>query len=154
MIFAWKRRPDISVANCIAGSSIFIDDWTETNIIVPLANILRSNNYAVGPVLETLFKSAHFYDPLSMGCMIKSPIDYVVGMARTFGLGYPTDVVTKYKVTNYMMAQAAAMQQDLADPPSVAGWQAYYQSPQFYQTWINSDTLRGGRTQIARADRI
>jgi uncharacterized protein (DUF1800 family) len=118
-----------------------IDDWTETNIIVPLANILRSNNYAVGPVLDTLLKSAHFYDTASMGCMIKSPIDIAVGIARGFGMGYPTDLETKYKVYSYMVTQAAAMQQDLGDPPSVAGWSAYYQTPQFYQTWINSDTL-------------
>ena len=118
-----------------------IDEWAETNIIVPLANILRSNNYDVLPVVQTLLKSAHFYDPLSMGCMIKSPVDFATGMARVFGMGYPADIVTAYKVYNYMVTQAAAMQQDLGDPPSVAGWSAYYQSPQFYQVWINSDTL-------------
>jgi len=118
-----------------------IDEWTETNIIIPLANILRSNNYAVLPVLQTLLRSAHFYDPLSMGCMIKSPVDFATGIARVFGLGYPTDAVTAYKVYNYMVTQAAAMQQDLGDPPAVAGWPAYYQTPQFYETWINSDTL-------------
>ena len=30
---------------------------------------------------------------------------------------------------------------DIGDPPNVAGWSAYYQSPQFYEMWINSDTL-------------
>jgi hypothetical protein len=33
------------------------------------------------------------------------------------------------------------MQQDIADPPNVAGWASYYQNPQFYELWINSDTL-------------
>jgi hypothetical protein len=29
----------------------------------------------------------------------------------------------------------------LAILPSVAGWPSYYQEPQFYELWINSDTL-------------
>ena len=33
------------------------------------------------------------------------------------------------------------MQQDSCDPPNVAGWPAYYQEPQYYEIWINSDTL-------------
>ena len=30
---------------------------------------------------------------------------------------------------------------DYYNPPSVAGWQAYYQAPQYYRKWINSVTL-------------
>jgi hypothetical protein len=33
------------------------------------------------------------------------------------------------------------MQQNIGDPPDVSGWKAYYQAPQFYEIWINSDTL-------------
>jgi hypothetical protein len=33
------------------------------------------------------------------------------------------------------------MTQDLAEPPNVSGWPAYYQEPQFHEIWINSDTL-------------
>jgi hypothetical protein len=28
------------------------------------------------------------------------------------------------------------------DPPNVAGWQAFRQTPQYYRIWINGDTLR------------
>lgn len=27
------------------------------------------------------------------------------------------------------------------NPPNVSGWPAYYQTPQYYQLWLNSDTL-------------
>jgi hypothetical protein len=30
---------------------------------------------------------------------------------------------------------------NIGNSPNVAGWQAYYQTPQFYELWINSDTL-------------
>jgi hypothetical protein len=33
------------------------------------------------------------------------------------------------------------MQMEIGNPPNVAGWAAYYQSPVFYELWINSDTL-------------
>jgi uncharacterized protein (DUF1800 family) len=118
-----------------------IDATTEANVIVPMANILRQNNYEVMPVLQALFRSAHFYDPLNMGCMIKSPLEFVVGIPRIFTMSLPADVSTRYKIFYYMSTQAAAMQQDIADPPNVAGWAALYQSPQFYELWINSDTL-------------
>lgn len=118
-----------------------IDEAAEANVIVPMANILRQNNYNVLPALRALFQSAHFYDPLNMGCMIKSPLEFAVGIPRIFSLPYPADVATRYKVYYYIATQAAAMQQDIADPPSVAGWPAYHQSPQFYELWINSDTL-------------
>ena len=41
----------------------------------------------------------------------------------------------------YLQGIARTLQQDIGDPPSVAGWQAYYQAPQYYELWINSDTL-------------
>ncbi len=118
-----------------------IDDAAEANVIVPMANILRQNNYDVLPALRALLSSAHFYDPLNIGCMIKSPLEFAVGIPRIFNLPYPADVATRYKVYSYIATQAAAMQQDIADPPAVAGWPAYYQIPQYYELWINSDTL-------------
>jgi hypothetical protein len=33
------------------------------------------------------------------------------------------------------------MQQNIGDPPNVAGWQAYYQTPEYDKLWISSDTL-------------
>ncbi|MFM9481361.1 DUF1800 family protein, partial [Streptomyces scabiei] len=48
-----------------------IDDTIENNIITPLANILRTNNYEIKPVLSTLLQSQHFFDTLNRGCIIK-----------------------------------------------------------------------------------
>jgi uncharacterized protein (DUF1800 family) len=118
-----------------------IDDWTEANIIEPLASQLRANNYNVTPVLSTLLKSAHFFDPLNMGCIIKSPVELVAGVQRIFGIALPADTVALYKMLTYYVNQAANLQQELGNPPNVAGWPAYYQTPQFNEIWINSDTL-------------
>ena len=120
-----------------------IDDWTETNIITPLATTLRNNGYEILPVLRQLLKSAHFYDPLNVGCVIKAPLDLVIGTCRQSGVVFPTgDVLKQYTMWNYLWSsQASPMQQNLGDPPDVSGWHAYYQEPQFYELWVNSDTL-------------
>lgn len=120
-----------------------IDDTTETNVIGPMADIFRNNNYEIKPVLQALFSSAHFYDPVNIGCIIKNPIDHLVGMCRQMAIAFPasTDYPDQYAMWNYVRQQSANMQQDLCDPPNVAGWPAYYQAPQFHELWINSDTL-------------
>jgi uncharacterized protein (DUF1800 family) len=120
-----------------------IDPATETNVIEPLANILRTNNYEVKPVLQTLFKSAHFFDAVNVGCIIKNPVEINVGTCRLFSVQFPdaVDYVTQYDHWKYLRTQAASMQMDLGDPPNVAGWASYYQIPQYYELWINSDTL-------------
>lgn len=119
-----------------------IDDDTNENVILPLAAILRANNYEVKPVLEALFKSEHFFDVANRGALIKSPIDFTVGLCRIFDIQFPqSDYVLKYDFWNIINYTAAIQQQDIGDPPSVAGWPAYYQIPQFHEIWVNTDTL-------------
>ena len=120
-----------------------IDDTVEQNIITPLANLFRSSNYEILPVLDMLFKSEHFFDVLSRGCVIKSPAELVIGFCRESEIVFQpdTDYVTNYGFYNYMVSWLSNMQQNIGDPPDVSGWKAYYQEPQFNEIWINSDTL-------------
>ena len=75
--------------------------------------------------------------------MIKSPLDFTVGFCRQFQIAFPptSDYVNLYNHWAYLQSAAAIMQQDSGDPPNVAGWPAYYQEPQYFEIWINSDTL-------------
>ncbi len=120
-----------------------IDSSVEANIITPLATLLRSSNFEIKPVLDRLLKSEHFFDALARGCQIKSPVDLVVAMCREFNVAFPadTDYLTRYGMYNYLVNWCTTMQQNIGDPPDVSGWKAYYQEPQFYEIWINSDTL-------------
>ena len=119
-----------------------IDAIIEANIITPLANIFRSNNYELKPVLSALLNSEHFFDSAIMGCQIKSPVDLIVGMCRELNVQFQpaSDYVSNYGFWNYLVNTVTNMQQDIGDPPDVSGWKAYYQAPQFYEIWINSDT--------------
>lgn len=118
-----------------------IDAVTEQNVIEPLAKIFRDSGYEIKPVLRALFESQHFFDVLNQGCLIKSPVDGVVGCLREFGVVFPTGYTNQYLMWNYIRNWYASMTQDLGDPPNVSGWPAYYQEPQFHEIWINADTL-------------
>ncbi|WP_223652650.1 DUF1800 domain-containing protein [Hymenobacter psoromatis] len=120
-----------------------IDDQVESAIIQPLATLLVQSNYEVAPVLRQLLGSAHFFDVASVGCLIKSPLDFTVGVARQLELALPPagSPVAQYGVWDYLYSLAYVQQQTLGDPPNVAGWAAYYQTPQFHELWINSVTL-------------
>lgn len=120
-----------------------IDSSIETNVILPLATIFRNSNYNIKTVIETLLKSEHFYDSLNIGCLIKSPSDHLIGIARTFNLQFPAsaNVLQQYTHWIYVQQVCALIGQDIGDTPNVAGWPAYYQSPQYYELWINSDSL-------------
>lgn len=121
-----------------------IDATTEANVIVPLAKIFRDNNYDIRPVLTALFSSEHFFDPLNRACVIKSPVDFTIGLCREFNVIFPdakADYVSAYNLWNIIYTISRDMNQELGNPPNVAGWPAYYQEPQYHELWINSDTL-------------
>ncbi len=120
-----------------------IDAATETNVIEPLAEIFRSNNYELKPVLSALFKSEHFYDMLNRGCMIKTPADIVIGSMREMNIAFrpETDWDTNYGLWNTFNSWIVNMGQNMHDPPNVSGMPAYYQEPSFHEIWINSDSL-------------
>jgi hypothetical protein len=116
---------------------------TEKLVIEPLANIFRQNQYNIKPVLEKLFMSEHFFDVAYFGAMIKSPIDHLVGFVRDLEIKFPesSKFVAQYNHWKWIRDKARDASQDVGDPPNVSGWQAYYQSPQFYELWVNTDTF-------------
>jgi len=120
-----------------------IDANAEANVIEPLAQIFRTSNYEILPVLNALFKSKHFFDSANVGCMIKSPIDFLVTLFRQLAIQFPTSLQLEeqYFFWNSIASEGRNLQQDIGDPPSVAGWSAYYQFPQYYKLWINTDTF-------------
>ena len=120
-----------------------IDATTENNVIAPLADIFRNNNYDIKPVLSALFKSEHFFDILNQGCVIKTPADLVIGAMREFSVSMPlsSDWDTSYGHWNTLYSLMNNQGLNLHDPPNVAGMPAYYQEPLFHEIWISSDSL-------------
>jgi uncharacterized protein (DUF1800 family) len=120
-----------------------IDTDTETNVITPLSELLRSSNFDIKPVLAALFKSEHFFDPLNQACFIKNPYDIIAGTLREFNVNIPiyTDWQNGYPFFGNIYNKASEMQQTLFQPPDVSGWPSYYQEPMYYELWVNSNSL-------------
>jgi len=131
-----------------------ISDSVETNIITPLANIFRSNNYNFKPVLEKLLLSKHFFDESVMGAIIKSPTDLLVGSIRTLGIQLIpqkrstynyciTDLPSEADFWNHqsIVDHCSYLGMNMMAPPNVAGWPAYHQQPLYYKCWITADSL-------------
>jgi len=107
-----------------------------------MAQILISNDYEVASVIEALLSSDHFYDENNIGCMIKNPWDFMIAPIKELGIEVPTDdVAIYYNAFRTLYNKPRDFQMEYYNPPSVAGWTAYYQEPSFYQLWISSVTL-------------
>ncbi len=128
-----------------------IDANTETTIINPLADLFRSSNYEILPVLQALLGSQHFFDTMQKGCVIKNPIEYVVGCVKAFELPLlNANVQTQYASLGSVMNRQNEQLMAAGTPPNVAGWSAYYQAPSYHEIWINADTLRKRKELIDR----
>lgn len=125
-----------------------IDEEVEARIITPLADIYRQSNCEIIPVLKTLLSSEHFFDAVFRGCLVKSPVDFLVGAAQQVNVkvydtkaNVYTDLVRCHEPWLQFHLYLEDLSQRIGDPPSVAGWAAYYQEPKFHQWWINSASL-------------
>ncbi len=94
------------------------------DIVRGLADVFRANNYEIRPVIETLLRSAHFFDDVNVGAMIKNPAVYEAGMVRQFGAN-PGGTQLQKDMTS--------LEQELINPPTVQGWEDY-------RTWISTTT--------------
>ncbi|MFT4533970.1 MAG: hypothetical protein ACJA1A_003762 [Saprospiraceae bacterium] len=118
-----------------------IDSNVESDVIEPMAALMRDNNYEVKPAIAALLKSEHFYDVSIRGCMLNHPIDFFFKMFNTFEVATPDEILSKYRVWVNIYRRLLNMDMVVLSHPSVAGWKAFYQGPQYYDVWANSVSL-------------
>jgi uncharacterized protein (DUF1800 family) len=94
-------------------------------LLEPLAKELRASDYDVRSLVTTVLRSRLFFSGHAYRQKIKSPVDYVVGLAARLG----------GRVSTQELAGAMdGLGQSLLEPPNVAGWKGG-------RTWLNSATL-------------
>ncbi|MEO1237141.1 MAG: DUF1800 domain-containing protein [Planctomycetota bacterium] len=96
------------------------------HVIDNLAARLRRRGYQLRPVLTTLFKSQHFYDPAVVGKKIKDPSQLLVGTIRTLG--------TPPRDARALDQAMRSLGMEFFAPPTVDGWDGG-------RNWINTSTL-------------
>lgn len=118
-----------------------INPEVESEIIEPLADIYFDSGYDTKVVLQKLLASEYFHDKGHRGCMISHPLDYIFKVVNAFDSLPEGTLIERYyywnKIVDFTDSQGMAIMQ----LPTVAGWKAFYQEPQYDELWINSNTL-------------
>ncbi len=106
----------------------FVHSVPNTTIIDGMALTFRNNNFEIEPMLLELFKSDHFYEDDAMHVKIKSPVEYLLMMAKEGNLPYDSTII---EAAGYMTLDMGQM---LFQPIDVSGWNGN-------RSWINGTAL-------------
>jgi uncharacterized protein (DUF1800 family) len=101
----------------------------------------------ISDLLKAVFLHPQFRSPTARQGLVKQPIEYLVGAARTLGLKAHLGSSSGGRGTVTMAQLATAMAQTPFNPPNVGGW-----PPNGY--WLNTATalarVRAGEVLVAR----
>ncbi len=97
-------------------------------LVEALAREIERRKFELKPAMQALLSSEAFYSDAARASMIKSPVELIVGTARTLNV----------PVENFAAAERAlaSLGQELMQPPNVKGWDGN-------EDWINTATLFG-----------
>ena len=116
----------------------FISDEPDAVEVDHLAVSFRQKKYNIAALLADLFLTPHFWASEQRGCLVKSPVELMVGTARLFNLvNEPPLQLIRY---------GRRLGQDLFDPPNVKGWPGGTR-------WITTATLLDRTQMLHRAIR-
>jgi hypothetical protein len=111
--FAWKLL------------TFFVYADPEPELIDAVAGLLRAHDFTLAPVMTTLLSSNVFYSQRAYRALVKSPVEFVVGSYRLFGVPAAQPAV---------LAALRRMTQVLFYPPNVKGWPGG-------SAWLNTSTV-------------
>jgi uncharacterized protein (DUF1800 family) len=105
----------------------FISEVPNTELIKTIAKKWQEEDvYAIKPLLKALFNNPDFWATENRGRLIKSPVDYVVGLLRVWKM--PNQHNHQWRNSISILGQ------DLFNPPNVKGWEGG-------TNWITTNTL-------------
>ncbi len=104
----------------------FVCEDPDKSTINDLAKVFKKSGFQVKPVVEAIFLSEAFYERAVIRDQIKSPVQFLVQLARQLEL--------KKIPLNIATSALSTLGQALFYPPNVAGWEGG-------KSWINTNTL-------------
>jgi uncharacterized protein (DUF1800 family) len=104
----------------------FVNDKVNETHVAALAKDFKASNYDIPKLLKQLFTAEWFYADENQGAHIKSPVELIVELNRTFGISYEN--------AQPLLAVQRVLGQTLFFPPNVSGWAGG-------RNWIDNSTL-------------
>jgi uncharacterized protein (DUF1800 family) len=105
--------------------AFFVYADPEPELIESVAGLLRAHDFNLAPVLSTVLSSNVFYSDRAYRALVKSPVEFVVGSYRLFGVD---------QVEPGALLALRRMTQVLFYPPNVKGWPGA-------GDWLNTSTM-------------
>jgi len=106
----------------------FVSPQPQAAQVEVLAQRFARSGFDIALLVREMLLSEAFWDPANRGSLVKAPVELVVGTVRQFGILRPDPTA--------LVAQAAALGQNLLVPPNVRGWPGY-------TDWIDASSLLG-----------
>lgn len=103
----------------------FVNPKPNKKHIEAMADVFYKD-YNIETLMRFVFTSDWFYDKEHIGAKIKSPIEFLVGMANT--------IPVKFEREKDLIKMQRLLGQTLLDPPNVAGWKGD-------KAWIDANTI-------------
>lgn len=120
------KNPQTAKFICTKLYKYLVNEVPDDAHINQMADVFYKGNYEISPLLQFVFQSDWFYEDKNMGNVIKSPVEFMVGLNRQFYVTYHNpDVLMQFQRT---------LGQVLFRPPNVAGWPGG-------RNWIDSSSL-------------
>ncbi len=104
----------------------FVNDVPHEDRIAALGQQLYRSGYDIGDLMRTVLSSDWFYEPENVGNRIKSPVELIAGLLKSFHARFDDPIA--------LSVGQAALGQVLFFPPSVAGWAGG-------KSWIDNQRL-------------
>ncbi len=103
----------------------FVNERPDAALIAEFADVIRDADFDMAKVMSRLLASKAFFEPAQYRARIKSPVEFCIGLARSFDMSIPG---------NALHDAVSLMGQRLFEPPGVKGWDGG-------RRWINSSTM-------------
>jgi uncharacterized protein (DUF1800 family) len=110
-------------ARYVAGNlfKAFVHDHPSDAVIDELAYTLIESDFEIAPLVRKILTSQAMFSDDARGNQITSPVEHLVGVARTFDMHIESEESQTNQVRRLARDLAAAGQQ-LLNPPGVEGW--------------------------------
>lgn len=104
----------------------FVNDNFDINIVSKLADYFYLSEYNIKGLMKIIFSAPWFYAKKNIGTKIKSPLELITGLMKTFNVRFPD--------TGKFLGYQRLLGQELFNPPNVAGWPGS-------KGWIDNSSL-------------
>ncbi|MBJ2174934.1 DUF1800 domain-containing protein [Aureibaculum sp. A20] len=119
------KQKDCATFICKKIYQNFVNDTPNSEHVNQMAELFYPK-YDIGELMQFVFNSDWFYEDNNIGCLIKSPVELMIGMYNVVPFEFH-DSKSPYYIQKLL-------NQVLLRPPNVAGWKGG-------KTWIDSNTI-------------